>query len=97
MTDDPWVEQWRLETGMATAWKPGGDWGFLSNGNHIAVYDKNLKGPTPIQIYRMVDGRPTRTLDLPSPGYIPWGINSTSLFYARGYIDLETGETTEDV
>ena len=71
MTDDPWVEQWRLETGMATAWKPGGDWGFLSNGNHIAVYDKNLTGPTPIQIYRMVDGRPTRTLDLPSPGYIP--------------------------
>ena len=97
VTDDPWVEQWRLETGMATAWKPGGDWGFLSNGNHIAVYDKNLKGPTPIQIYRIVDGRPTRTLDLPSPGYIPWGINSTSLFYARGYIDLETGETTEDV
>lgn len=36
-------------------------------------------------------------MDLPSPGYIPWGINSTSLFYARGYIDLETGETTEDV
>ena len=97
VTDDPWTEQWRLETGAATAWKPGEGWGFLSNGNHIAVYDKNLTGPTPIQIYRIVDGRPTRTLDLPSPGYIPWGINSTSLFYARGYIDLETGETTEDV
>ena len=97
VTDDPWVEQWRLETGMATAWKPGGDWGFLSNGNHIAVYDDNHKGATPIQIYRVVDGRPMRTLDLPSPGYIPWGINSTSLFYARGYIDLETGEKTEDV
>ena len=96
VTEDPWAEQWRLETGAATAWEPGGDWGFLSNGNHIAVYGNNLKGATPIQIYRVVDGRPIKTLDLPSPGYIPWGINSTSLFYARGYIDLETGERTED-
>lgn len=96
MTDDPWAEQWRLETGAATAWEPGADWGFLSNGNHIAVYGNNLKGATPIQIYRVVDGRPARTLNLPSPGYTPWGINSTSLFYARGYIDLETGERTED-
>ena len=47
VTDDPWAEQWRLETGVATAWKPGGDWGFLSNGNHIAVYDDNHKGATP--------------------------------------------------
>ena len=96
MTDDPWTEQWRLETGAATAWKPGEGWGFLSNGNHIAVYGNNLKGATPIQIYRVVDGRPIKTLDLPSPGYTPWGINSTSLFYSRGYIDLETGERTED-
>ena len=97
VTDDPWTEQWRLETGMATAWKPGGDWDFLSNGNHIAVYDKSLKSPTPIQIYRVVDGQPMRTLDLSSPRYIPWGINSTSLFYARGFVDLETGKITEDV
>lgn len=82
---------------MATAWKPGGDWDFLSNGNHIAVYDKSLKSPTPIQIYRVVDGQPMRTLDLSSPRYIPWGINSTSLFYARGFVDLETGKITEDV
>ena len=96
VTDDPWTEQWRLETGAATAWKPGEGWGFLSNGNHIAVYDNNLKGATPIQIYRVVGGRPIKTLDLPSPGYTPWGINSTSLFYSRGYINLETGERTED-
>ena len=57
VTDDPWTEQWRLETGAATAWKPGEGWGFLSNGNHIAVYDNNLKGATPIQIYRVVGGR----------------------------------------
>ena len=97
MTDDPWTEQWRLETGAATTWKPGEGWGFLSNGNHIAVYDNNLKGATPIQIYRVVDGRPIKTLDLPSPGYTPRGINSTSLFYAQGYIDLETGKKTENV
>ena len=60
------------------------------------MYGNNLKGATPIQIYRVVDGRPIKTLDLPSPGYTPWGINSTSLFYSRGYIDLETGERTED-
>ena len=97
VTDDPWAEQWRLETGVATAWEPGGDWGFLSNGNHIAVYDDHHKGATPIQIYRVVDGRPMKTLDLPSPGYTPRGINSTSLFYTRGYIDLETGKKTENV
>lgn len=97
VTDDPWAEQWRLETGVATAWEPGGDWGFLSNGNHIAVYDDHHKGATPIQIYRVVDGRPMKTLDLPSPGYTPQGINSTSLFYTRGYIDLETGKKTENV
>ena len=96
VTGDPWAEQWRLETGVATAWEPGGDWGFLSNGNHIAVYDDNHEGATPIQIYRLVDGRPMKTLDLPSPGYTPQGINSTSLFYAQGYIDLETGKRTEN-
>lgn len=38
-----------------------------------------------------------RSVEDDAARYIPWGINSTSLFYARGFVDLETGKITGDV
>ena len=95
VTNDSWPEQWRIETGMEAPWDSNERWSFISNGSHIVIYENDIDRPTSARIYKLIDGQPILTIEVPPSTRTPAGINSTSLIYSRQFIDLETGAATD--
>ncbi|TFH54180.1 hypothetical protein E4J66_00840 [Actinomyces viscosus] len=80
---------------MATPWDLNERWSFISNGSYIVIYENDISRPTSTRIYKLIDGQPTLTIELPPSTRTPAGINNTSLIYSHQFIDLETGAATD--
>ena len=68
---------------------------LLSNGSHIVIYENDIDRTTSARIYKLINGQPILTIEVPPSTRTPAGINSTSLIYSRQFIDLETGAATD--
>ncbi len=80
---------------MKAPWDSNERWTFISNGSHIVIYENDIDRPTSARIYKLIDGQPILTIEVPPSTRTPAGINSTSLIYSRQFIDLETGAATD--
>lgn len=80
---------------MKAPWDSNERWSFISNGSHIVIYENDIDRTTSARIYKLINGQPILTIEVPPSTRTPAGINSTSLIYSRQFIDLETGAATD--